>query len=38
MKYQYNEYQKEYPLDTEKEILFSKEIRQLFDALDLVLT
>jgi len=37
MKFLYNEYNKEYPLDNEKEILFSNEIKHLFDVLELVL-
>jgi hypothetical protein len=37
MKFLNNDYQKNYPLDNEEEIAFSKEIKDLFDILELML-
>jgi hypothetical protein len=37
MKFLNNEYNKEYPLDNEKEIIFLREIKGLFDVLEMVL-
>jgi hypothetical protein len=37
MKFLYNEYNKEYPPDNEKDVLFLEETKHLFEVLELIL-